>query len=189
MLPTLQRLAATEGVLDRIRFLCDRTDIPALLGNADIFVLPSRYEGFGLVLLEAMAAGVPVVAADVDGPAELLVDGSNGIKFKACSAEDLADKIAALAANPEVAARIATTAQHFVTEFDIANMREQYFAILSADDADDESGLAVTGDRQAEVRVDDAAIDGDGVADHIVSGPRGEIDRDARHVLRSADTL
>ncbi len=129
MLPTLQRLAATEGVLDRIRFLCDRTDIPALLGNADIFVLPSRYEGFGLVLLEAMAAGVPVVAADVDGPAELLVDGSNGIKFKACSAEDLADKIAALAANPEVAARIATTAQHFVTEFDIANMREQYFAI------------------------------------------------------------
>ena len=71
MLPTLQRLAATEGVLDRIRFLCDRTDIPALLGNADIFVLPSRYEGFGLVLLEAMAAGVPVVAADVDGGASM----------------------------------------------------------------------------------------------------------------------
>ncbi len=129
MVPALQRLAAAEGISDRIRFLCDRTDIPALLGDADVFVLPSRFEGFGLVLLEAMAAGVPVVAADVDGPAELLVDGSNGIKFKACSAEDLADKIAALVANPEAAARIATTAQHFVTEFDIANMREQYFAI------------------------------------------------------------
>lgn len=129
MVPSLERLAAAEGVPDRVRFLCDRIDIPALLGDADIFVLPSRYEGFGLVLLEAMAAGVPVIAADVDGPAELLVDGSNGIKFKAGSAEDLADKIAVLAGRPEVAARIARTAQHFVTEFDIANMREQYFAI------------------------------------------------------------
>lgn len=129
MVPGLMRLAQAEGVSDRVRFLCDRIDIPALLGAADIFVLPSRFEGFGLVLLEAMAAGVPVIAADVDGPAELLVDGSNGIKFKAGSPEDLADKIAALAGDPEVAARIARTAQHFVTEFDIANMREQYFAI------------------------------------------------------------
>ena len=129
MVPSLMRLAAAEGASDRIRFLCDRTDVPVLLEDADIFVLPSRYEGFGLVLLEAMAAGVPVIAADVDGPAELIVDGSNGIKFKAGSAEDLADKIAALAGRPEVAARMAKTAQHFVTEFDIANMREQYFAI------------------------------------------------------------
>ncbi len=129
MVPSLHRLAAAAGVPDRVRFLCDRTDIPALLNDADIFVLPSRYEGFGLVLLEAMAAGVPVIAADVDGPAELLVDGSNGIKFKAGAAEDLADKIAALAGRPEVAARIAKAAQHFVTEFDIANMRDQYFAI------------------------------------------------------------
>lgn len=129
MVPSLTQLAIASGVPDRIRFLCDRIDIPALLGDADIFVLPSRYEGFGLVLLEAMAAGVPVIAADVDGPAELLVDGSNGIKFKAGSAEDLAGKIIALAGRPEAAARIARTAQHFVTEFDIASMREQYFAI------------------------------------------------------------
>jgi glycosyltransferase involved in cell wall biosynthesis len=129
MVPTLKQLAAAAGASDRIRFLCNRTDVPVLLEDADIFVLPSRYEGFGLVLLEAMASGVPVIAADVDGPAELIVDGSNGIKFKAGSAEDLADKIAALASRPEVAPRIARTAQHFVTEFDIAGMREQYFAI------------------------------------------------------------
>lgn len=129
MLPGLMQLAAAQGIADRVRFLVDRTDIPALLRDADIFVLPSRYEGFGLVLLEAMAAGVPVIAADIDGPAELLVDGSNGIKFSVGSAEDLADKIAALAERPDAAARIARTAQQFVTEFDIANMRDQYFAI------------------------------------------------------------
>ena len=92
-------------------------------------MLPSRYEGFGLALLEAMAAGVPVIAADVDGPGELLVHGSNGLKFKVGSAEDLAEKIIDLARRPKDAARIAETARNFVNEFDIANMRDQYFTI------------------------------------------------------------
>lgn len=125
----LKSLAVTAGVSDRIRFLCGRTDVRAPLQEADIFVLPSRFEGFGLVLLEAMAMGLPVIAADVDGPAELLVDGSNGIKFRAGSAEDLADKIMSLAARSELAARMVKTAKDFVREFDIACMRDQYFAI------------------------------------------------------------
>jgi glycosyltransferase involved in cell wall biosynthesis len=125
----LQEIAAAERVSNRIRFLCNRTDVRTLLEDADIFVLPSRYEGFGLALLEAMAMGVPAIAADIDGPAELLVDGSNGIKFKVGSAEDLADKITELARHPEIAARIARSAQRFVTGLDIANMRDQYLAI------------------------------------------------------------
>jgi glycosyltransferase involved in cell wall biosynthesis len=126
---SLKALAIAEGVADRVRFLCGRTDVRGPLEEADIFVLPSRFEGFGLVLLEAMAVGLPVIAADVDGPAELLVDGSNGIKFKVGSVEDLADKIEAMAAQPERATTIARTAKAFVTEFDIANMRDQYFSI------------------------------------------------------------
>jgi glycosyltransferase involved in cell wall biosynthesis len=125
----LRELAAAERVSNRIRFLYNRTDVRTLLEDADIFVLPSRYEGFGLALLEAMAMGVPVIAADIDGPAELLIDGSNGVKFKVGSAEDLADKIAALARQPEVATRIARSAQRFVTGLDIARMRDQYLAI------------------------------------------------------------
>ncbi len=66
---SLKALAIAEGVADRVRFLCGRTDVREPLAEADIFVLPSRFEGFGLVLLEAMAAGLPVIAADVDGPA------------------------------------------------------------------------------------------------------------------------
>ena len=126
---SLQELAATERVSNRIRFLCNRTDVQTLLEDADIFVLPSRYEGFGLALLEAMAVGLPVIAADIDGPAELLADGSNGIKFKVGSAEDLADKITDLAARPDIAARLAKSAQRFVTKLDIARMRDQYLAI------------------------------------------------------------
>ncbi|KAA0078496.1 glycosyltransferase [Tardiphaga sp. P9-11] len=126
---SLKALTIAEGVADRVRFLCGHTDVRGPLEEADIFVLPSRFEGFGLVLLEAMAVGLPIIAADVDGPAELLVDGLNGIKFKVGSAEDLADKIVALAAQPKVAERIAKTAKNFVTEFDIATMRDQYFGI------------------------------------------------------------
>jgi glycosyltransferase involved in cell wall biosynthesis len=125
----LQQLAAAERVSNRIRFMCNRTDVQALLDDADIFVLPSRYEGFGLALLEAMAMGLPSIAADIDGPAELLIDGANGIKFKVGSAEDLADKIATLATQPELAARIARAAQRFVTRLDITHMRDQYLAI------------------------------------------------------------
>jgi glycosyltransferase involved in cell wall biosynthesis len=125
----LKELAATERVSNRIRFLCNRTDVRSLLEDADIFVLPSRYEGFGLALLEAMAVGLPVIAADIDGPAELLADGSNGIKFKVGSAEDLADKIAGLAERPDVATHIARSAQCFVTKLDISRMRDQYLAI------------------------------------------------------------
>ncbi|MDQ8729783.1 glycosyltransferase family 4 protein [Bradyrhizobium sp. LHD-71] len=127
----LQKLASAERVSNRIRFLYDRTDVPALLGDADVFVLPSRYEGFGLALLEAMAMGVPVIAADIDGPAELLIDGSNGVKFKVGSAEDLAEKIIALASQPEIATRIAATAKRFVTKLDIAHMRDQYLNIYT----------------------------------------------------------
>ena len=129
MIAELQHLAAAERVSNRIRFLCNRTDVQSLLDDADVFVLPSRYEGFGLALLEAMAMGLPAIAADIDGPAELLIDGANGIKFKVGSAEDLADKIVALAGQPELAARIARAAQRFVTKLDIANMRDQYLAI------------------------------------------------------------
>jgi glycosyltransferase involved in cell wall biosynthesis len=128
---SLKALAIAEGVMDRVRFLCGRTDVREPLAEADMFVLPSRFEGFGLVLLEAMAAGLPVIAADVDGPAELLVDGRNGIKFAVGDARDLAEKIMALAASPDVAARLAATGREFVTEFDIANMRDQYFGIYA----------------------------------------------------------
>jgi glycosyltransferase involved in cell wall biosynthesis len=75
----LKSLAGHLGVAGRVRFLGWRTDRGALLEAADICVLPSRYEPFGTVMLEAWAAGTPLVAAASQGPAGLIEDGRNGL--------------------------------------------------------------------------------------------------------------
>ena len=74
-----------------MRFLGWRTDRGALLRAADICVLPSRWEPFGTVMLEAWAAGTPLVAAASQGPAALIEDGGNGLLVPV-------DDVAALAA-------------------------------------------------------------------------------------------
>jgi glycosyltransferase involved in cell wall biosynthesis len=75
---TFPALAHQYGLTDRVHFLGFRKDIPALMASADIFVFPSRYEACSLVLLEAMAAGLPIVTARTAGGAEL-VDQTAGI--------------------------------------------------------------------------------------------------------------
>ncbi|MDX2027889.1 MAG: glycosyltransferase [Alphaproteobacteria bacterium] len=75
----LEKLAKDLGVIDRVRFLGWRTDRAALLRAADICVLPSRYEPFGTVILEAWAAGTPFVACRSAGPAAHVEDGENGL--------------------------------------------------------------------------------------------------------------
>jgi glycosyltransferase involved in cell wall biosynthesis len=67
------------GISQSVRFLGTRSDIPELLQMADIFVLPSLWEGFPIALLEAMEAGLPVIATRVEGVEEIIVDGSNGL--------------------------------------------------------------------------------------------------------------
>ena len=68
----LLRQCATLGLTDRVTFLGARSDVPELMRAADVFVLPSRFEGFGLVVAEAMASGTLVVATDAGGVAEVL---------------------------------------------------------------------------------------------------------------------
>ncbi|GGH09479.1 glycosyl transferase family 1 [Alsobacter metallidurans] len=99
-LAELQALARELGVADRVDFVFGRTDVENLLLDADVCVMPSRSEGFGLALVEAMAAGVPVVASQVGGLAALVQDGVNGLLFAAEDAPGLADAIARLAADP-----------------------------------------------------------------------------------------
>ncbi|MBI4574773.1 MAG: glycosyltransferase [Planctomycetes bacterium] len=76
--PGLERLARGLG-LSRVEFLGWRADVPDLLGEADVLALPSRWEGLPVAVLEAMAAGVPVVATAVDGTAETVVHGETGL--------------------------------------------------------------------------------------------------------------
>jgi glycosyltransferase involved in cell wall biosynthesis len=75
----LKELAATLGVAERVRWLGWRTDRGALLRAADICVMPSRWEPFGNVMLEAWAAGTPLVVAAAQGPIALIRNASNGM--------------------------------------------------------------------------------------------------------------
>lgn len=79
--------------------------------SADIFVLPSIEDGFGLVVLEAMLAGLPVVVSDHAGAAEAVRDGHDGYVVPAGDADALADRLARLAADPELRRRMGTSAR------------------------------------------------------------------------------
>jgi len=73
-----EALVTSLGLGGHVRFLGEPADLPALLQASDVFLLPSQSESFGLAALEAMACGVPVVASDVGGIPEVVVDGVSG---------------------------------------------------------------------------------------------------------------
>ena len=74
----LKQQAHARGVADAVSFMGHRADVPDLLAAADLFVLPSRFEGLPLAVLEAMAHGLPVVATRVGGTDEVVIDGVTG---------------------------------------------------------------------------------------------------------------
>jgi glycosyltransferase involved in cell wall biosynthesis len=102
----LRALAAKLGVAGRVRFLGWRSDRGALLAAADICVLPSRWEPFGTVMLEAWAAGTPLVAAASQGPSSLIEDGGNGLLVAVDDAAALAAAVRRLMADAALKAHL-----------------------------------------------------------------------------------
>jgi len=96
----LRDLALEMGVSDRVHVLGPRRDVPALMHAVDVFAMPSIWEGFGLVLLEAMAAGRPIVASHVATIPEVVVDGETGILVPPGDPVALAEALATLAHDP-----------------------------------------------------------------------------------------
>jgi glycosyltransferase involved in cell wall biosynthesis len=103
----LTRQAADLGVGEVVRLPGHRTDARMLLDAADVFVLPSRQEAMPLVLLEAMDAGLPVVATRVFGSAEIVVDGETGLLVAPRDPQALGEAIARLLADPALRSRYA----------------------------------------------------------------------------------
>ncbi|MCH2107222.1 MAG: glycosyltransferase [Planctomycetes bacterium] len=114
---SLEGLAASLGVAERVVFLGHREDVPSLMKAADLLLLPSRWEGMPYVVLEAAAAGLPVLGTPVDGARELLCDGERGWMASEPSAEAVgaALKEVVLAGEGERSAR-AERAQAWVLE-------------------------------------------------------------------------
>ena len=103
--PRLERYAARLNISDRVHFLGYRSDIASLLHASDVFAFPSYREGLPVALMEAMAAGVPVVASRIRGNVDLIEDGVNGFLCAPQDAEDFAAKIRKIWDEPDLAVK------------------------------------------------------------------------------------
>ncbi|MDR1625889.1 MAG: glycosyltransferase family 4 protein [Spirochaetia bacterium] len=97
----IQGLAAELGIAERIDFAGQRLDIPRRLAEADVFVLASKWEGFPRSILEAMRSGLPVIATDVGGCGESVLEGVTGYLVEKENEEALGARLAELIASEE----------------------------------------------------------------------------------------
>ena len=123
----LAREITTNGLDGRFTLLGNRDDVPRLLNAADLFVLYSDTEGMPISVMEAMSAGLPVIASDLSGIRQLIPDDSYGTLLEAGDSDALADALNALIANPEKrAAQSAHAKQRIETSFSIESSCRRY---------------------------------------------------------------
>jgi len=126
----LQSLAASLGIAEAVRFGGVVPDVAPYLAEATVFVLPSRYEGMPLALLEAMAAGVPVVASAVPGNRDVVQDGTDGILVPPGDPDALARGLVKILTNREMAARLAVAARVSVAaRYSVESMAERTLGV------------------------------------------------------------
>jgi glycosyltransferase involved in cell wall biosynthesis len=115
------------GLQERVRFLGVRADVPAILNASDLFVLSSRWEGNPLSVMEAMAAGLPVVSTAVGGVPELVREGETGLLVPSGDAAALARALQALVDDPARREAMGAAArQHAIAHFDIRHTVRGY---------------------------------------------------------------
>lgn len=124
------------GIEKQVLFMGYQRDMVAFLREIDIFVLSSHYEGFGLVLVEAMAAGLPVVATDVGGVREVLVDGKTAIIVPPASEDELVMGVDYFLRHPHLAYQYGQNGrEHAMEKFSRQQMLHRHMELyLRADD-------------------------------------------------------
>jgi len=129
----LDAQARRLGVSQQVAFLGQRLDVPDLLAASDLLALSSHEEGFSNVILEAMAAGLPVVATDVGGNREAVMNGVTGWLVPPRDSEAMADKILDLLSDQEKAAAWGRRGQDRVKEaFTIGRMVEAHMRLYQS---------------------------------------------------------
>jgi len=117
------RSLALDG---KVSFLGDRSDVPELLAKAHVFALGTNWEGLPISILEAMRAGLPVVASDVGGVREEVVDGETGFVVPQGDADTMRERLRLLLAQPELRIRMGLAGRRrFEQLFSIAKMIEK----------------------------------------------------------------
>jgi glycosyltransferase involved in cell wall biosynthesis len=131
--PQLERRIAELGLADRFVLPGFRTDLDALIGAADVVVLPSFTEGLPNVALEASAAGVPVVATAVGGTPEVVADGQTGFLVPPGAADQLAARVGQLLREDSLRTQLGQAGQHRMrSEFTFAAQAEAYLQLIES---------------------------------------------------------
>jgi UDP-glucose:(heptosyl)LPS alpha-1,3-glucosyltransferase len=140
-----KRLAEQLGVRDRVIFAGARSDLPRIYPAADAFVLPTLYETFALVCIEAMASGLPVLASPVGGIEDYLIDGENGFHIQR-DPKDIAVKLDRMLNEPALHARIRERGLATAKNYSWDKIAKQYLSLfdeLIAERARNSQGFAV----------------------------------------------
>jgi len=122
LLPRAKALAETLGIGEKVQLCGWWDDMPSLLAATDVLALTSRHEGLPRAVVEALAAGVPVVATSVDGTAEVVRSGRNGFLVPAGDVDGLAESVSRLLLDPSLRAEMGKAAGEGLAEFDIDAM-------------------------------------------------------------------
>ena len=135
-LESLENLSETLGIAGHVVFMHHRTNIPEILAASDLFVFPTLSDALPTVLLEAMAAGVPIVASEVGGVPEILENDVNGLLVPPADPASLADACLRLLCDKSLADRLTAAAHDTVLErFDIrqyaGNLLKLYEQVLT----------------------------------------------------------
>ncbi len=130
----LKELSLRQGIGDRVTFAgrLAREAVRREFQTSDIFVLPSLWEGQGIVFLEAMASGLPIVATNIAGVRGMLEDGANALLVPPRDSRALADAVERLAQSPELRARLASEGLRRVAEYDWNQLVQRVISLYSS---------------------------------------------------------
>lgn len=123
----LLKLRKELSLEDNVHFLGFNGDPAGFLSSLDLFLLPSKSEGFSIATIQAMAASLPVIVTRSGGPEEIVTHGENGLMIEANCPEAIAGALEKLAANPDLCAKLASRGrEHAIQNFDISSMLRAY---------------------------------------------------------------
>jgi glycosyltransferase involved in cell wall biosynthesis len=133
---SLRTLATDLGIVERVHFLGGVSDIPALLAESDVFVLPSEREACPVALLEAMSCGVPCIVSDIPGTRDVIEDGATGLFFRTGDHNGMAAALRRIANNKEQFAEMARAARkrilhNYTIDREVRQYEQMYSEVLN----------------------------------------------------------
>jgi glycosyltransferase involved in cell wall biosynthesis len=119
-----------RGLEERVRFVGHQDDIGPWVSGLDVLVNASAHEPFGLVVLEAMVLGTPVVAPNLGGPAEIIQDGESGWLVAPNQPKETAEAVLAILDDPELRTRLSAAGRRRARDFTVDRMSAGFASLF-----------------------------------------------------------